>query len=117
VSPRDKPLIILAGELKTPPMPGAARKEAGHLLRQVQQGVAFSMPESRPMPRIGPRCHELRIQAERNEWRVIYRTDSDAVVVPDIFLKKSRTTPKQVLEACTKRYRDYDRKRKELADG
>ena len=117
MSPNDRPLVLLAGGLGTPPMPAAARREAGYLLRQVQQGVMLTMPESRPMPGIGPRCHELRVEADRGEWRVVYRTDSDAIVVAEIFQKKSRTAPKAVLDRCKARYREYDRLRKELGRG
>ena len=57
----DKPLIWLHGEIKTPPLSVSARIEAGVLLRRLQRGEGLSLPESRPMPTIGPRCHELRI--------------------------------------------------------
>lgn len=45
----------MAGELKTPPMSSDARVEGGMLLRRLQRGETLSMPESRPMPTIGPR--------------------------------------------------------------
>jgi hypothetical protein len=35
VSPKDKPLVWLHGEVKTPPLSAAARVEAGFLLRQL----------------------------------------------------------------------------------
>ena len=38
------------------------------------------MPHSRPMSIIGPRCHELRIPDATVTWRIVYRTDSDAIV-------------------------------------
>lgn len=31
-------------------------------------------------------------------WRIIYRVDSDAVVVADVFAKKTRSTPKHVID-------------------
>jgi hypothetical protein len=70
----DKPLAWLAGEIKTPPLSTEARLEAGVLLRRLQRGESLSMPESRPMPSIGPRCHELRIDdvEHKREWRVMY---------------------------------------------
>jgi hypothetical protein len=58
----DKPLVWLHGEIKTPPFSPTARLEAGYLLRQLQMGKLLAMPQSRPMPIIGVRCHELRIQ-------------------------------------------------------
>jgi len=50
----DKPLVWLHGEIKTPPMATRSRLQAGYLLRQLQSGEILSMPESRPMPAIGP---------------------------------------------------------------
>jgi len=60
------------------------------------------------MPSIGPRCHELRIQDQDVSWRIIYRIDTDAIVIGEVFSKKSGETPKSVLEVCNKRFRDYD---------
>ena len=39
----------------------------------------------------------------------MYRSDADAVVILDVFSKKTRTTPKSVIEACRKRHKEYDR--------
>jgi phage-related protein len=72
---------------------------------------ALSMPHLRPMPVIGPRCHELRIQdAETGStWRIVYRADVDEIVVVDVFAKKTKATPKQAIERCKQRLRDWDR--------
>ncbi len=61
---QEKPLVWLHGEIKTPPLSSVARIEAGFLLRRIQQGEKLSLPQSRPMPSIGKRCHELRINDE-----------------------------------------------------
>ena len=61
MSPHDKPLVWLRGEVKTPPFGSDARIEAGFLLRRLQRGETLGLPQSRPMPAIGPGCHELRI--------------------------------------------------------
>lgn len=61
------------------------------------------------MPSIGRRCHELRIQDETATWRIVYRTDADAVIVVELFNKKSQTTPKAVLDVCQRRLAAYDR--------
>jgi len=58
----DKPLVWLQGEVKTPPFSKEARVEAGVLLRRLQRGETLSLAASLPMPTIGRRCHELRIQ-------------------------------------------------------
>ncbi|MCP3963371.1 MAG: type II toxin-antitoxin system RelE/ParE family toxin [bacterium] len=109
MSPRDKPLFWLHGEVKTPPMSRQARLEAGFLLRRLQQGEALALPVSRPMPVIGARCHELRIEDSAIEWRIFYRTDPDAVVIAGVVKKKSRTTPRKVLENCKRRLAGYDK--------
>jgi phage-related protein len=108
VSPRDKPLTWLHGEVKTPPFSKAARLEIGFLLRQLQRGEPLSMPQSRPMPSIGARCHELRITDADNNWRLVYRIDSDAIVILEVFAKKTGTTPKAVIATCRKRLKEYD---------
>ena len=105
-----KPVIWVYGELKSPPVSSAARIEAGYLLGLVQEGVSLGMPQSRPMPQIGSRCHELRVRDENTNWRIIYRIDDRAILVVDIFRKKTATTPKRVIEACKKRLRAYDPK-------
>jgi phage-related protein len=89
-------------------MSQSARIEAGYLLRLLQRGDSVGMPHSRPMPAIGARCHELRIIDSNKIWRVIYRIDSDAVVIADVFEKKTQKTPKRVIDACNRRLRDYD---------
>ena len=108
MSTSDKPLVWLHGEVKTPPFSTEARIEAGVLLRRLQRGESFSLPHSRPMPSIGKRCHELRIADEGKTWRIIYRTDSDAVVIAEVFEKKTRKTPKRVIENAQRRLRLYD---------
>lgn len=101
-------LMVLRGEIKTPPMSEAARREAGFLLRRLQQGELLSLPRSRPMPDIGSRCHELRINDENKAWRIIYRIDHDAIVIVDLFEKKTQKTPRQVIANCRRRLRVYD---------
>ena len=98
----------LHGEVKTPPFSPAARLEAGFLLRRLQRGDRIAMPHSRTMPTIGPRCHELRINDERQTWRLIYRVDSDAVVIVEVFNKKTAATPRQVIGVCKRRLQEYD---------
>ena len=107
MAPNDKPLVWLHGEVKTPPLSKDARVEAGYLLRLIQQGVSLSMPQSRPMPVIGARCHELRIMDGDSTWRIVYRTDPDAVVLLDVFQKKTSKTPNRVIQNCQKRLKEY----------
>lgn len=104
---RSKPLVWLHGEVKTPPFSRTARLEAGFLLRRLQDGEHIDMPASRPMPDIGRSCHELRIDDGGVTWRIVYHLSSDAVVILDVFQKKSRSTPKQVIEISRRRLRAY----------
>jgi phage-related protein len=101
-------LVWLWSEIKTPPFSAEARREAGLLLRRLQRGEKLSMPQSRPMPSIGRRCHELRVPDETKTWRIVHRLDYDAIVILDVFEKKSRKTPQAVINRCKKRIREYD---------
>jgi phage-related protein len=105
----DKPLVWLEGEVRTPPLSKAARLEAGFLLRQLQRGEKLGLPHSRPMPAIGARCHELRVNDEDATWRIVYRVDTDAILILDVFKKKSQETPRRVIDACKSRIRRYDK--------
>lgn len=112
MSIKDKPLVWLHGQVRTPPFSSAARLEAGFLLRRLQQGEKLEMPHSRPMSDIGRRCHELRINDENLTWRIIYRIDPDAVVIFEVFDKKSRQTPKKIKDICKDRIKAYDNESK-----
>jgi phage-related protein len=105
---KDKPLAWLHGEIKTPPFSQTARIEAGHLLRDLQRGKSLALPHSRPMPGVAPACHELRVNDGRSTWRIIYRLDADAIVILEVFAKKSPQTPRAVIETCQRRLKEYD---------
>jgi len=60
------------------------------------------------MPSVGGNCHELRINDQTKTWRIMYRIDMDAVIIAEVFEKKTEQTPKSVLDTCRKRLRDYD---------
>lgn len=104
----DKPLVWLHGEVKTPPFTADARVEAGVLLRRLQRGERIGLPHSRPMPSIGRRCHELRIPDQDNTWRIVYRLDNDAIVIGEVFAKKTSATPTKVINTCKRRFKAYD---------
>jgi phage-related protein len=103
-----KPLVWLGGQIKTPPFSKEARVEAGSLLRRLQEREFLSLPQSRPMPDIGARCHELRVRDENRNWRVVYRIDTDAIVVAGVFPKTTRRTSKRDIDACKARLARYD---------
>jgi len=104
-----KPLLWLRGEVKTPPFSKQARLEAGFLLRRLQQGESWGLPVSRPMPSIGRGCHELRLDDERKSWRLVYAVEPDAIVILDVFEKRTQKTPKQVIDSCSDRLARYRR--------
>ncbi len=106
----NKPVVWLHNEIKTPPFSREARLKSGFLLRELQLGESLEMPESRPMPSIGKRCHELRVvdKDTNKTWRIIYRVDDDAIVILEVFPKKTEQTPKKVIDTCKKRIKRYD---------
>jgi phage-related protein len=65
------------------------------------------------MPAIGNRCQELRIVDEGHNWRIVYRTDADAIVIGEVFAKKTRNTPQDVVDRSKDRFRRYDQAAKE----
>src|SRR5438876_631738 len=93
--PGEKPLVWLHGQIKTPPFSQEARIEAGYLLGRLQQGENLSLPQSRPMPSVGRRCHELRVPDKGQNWRIVYRIDADAIVILEVFAKTTRQTPQR----------------------
>jgi phage-related protein len=105
---RNKPLVWLHGEVKTPPFSQGGRLEAGFLLRRLQGGESLGLPHSRPMPGIGSRCHELRVTDSGGNWRIVYRIDDDAIVILEVFKKKDQKTPDAVIMRCKARLKEYD---------
>ena len=104
----ERPIVWLHGDVKSPPFSREARIQAGFLLRLLQGGDSLKMPWSRPGPNVGGRCHELRIQDKGRKWRIIYRADPTAIVIVEVFEKKTQKTPKNVIDVCRRRMRDYD---------
>src|SRR4051812_29515302 len=107
MSPSDLPVVWLVRSPATPPFSSEARKLAGFLLRQIQRGMRLQLPHSRAMSSVGISCHELRIPDGPTDWRIVYLIDDDAIVVLHVFKKKTRKTPKQVLDLCKKRISAY----------
>lgn len=107
--PARKPLFILKGEIKTPPFDKEARQEAGDLIRQLQEGDSLGMPHSRPLPTIGQRCHELRVKDSEHEWRIVYRIDSDAILIAAVFAKTGLKMQQREFKTAAKRLAIYDK--------
>jgi phage-related protein len=106
--PTRKPLVWLQGEIKTPPFTAEGRQEAGMLLRLLQEGEQLGMPQAEPLPIVGPRCGALRIRDAEHNWRIMYRVDSDAVVILEVYSKKTRKIPDEVIKRCKDRVKRYD---------
>lgn len=66
------------------------------------------MPHSRPMSSIGIHVHELRVNDSDQTWRLIYRVDERAIVVLELFPKKTQQTPRDIIDLCKKRLSRYD---------
>jgi hypothetical protein len=81
------------------------RVEAGFLLRQLRHAELLSMPQSRPMPSIGARCHELRVNDVSSTWRVIYRIDKDAI---GFSRSLQRRPAKRLIGTCRKCLKEYE---------
>ena len=101
-------LFLIDTSIKTPPLSREARREIGALLRLLQDGESLGMPQSRPMPGIGPRCHELRVRDGDHNWRIFYRIDPAVILVIYLFAKTTRSTPRRSLELCKKRLKEFD---------
>jgi len=107
--PSRKPLAWLHGEVKTPPFTPEGRQEAGMLLRLLQEGERLGMPQSEPLADVCSRCGALRVRDAEHNWRIMYRIDSDAVLVLEVYAKKTRAIPKAVIDRCKRRLKEYDK--------
>jgi phage-related protein len=94
----DKLLAWLHGEVKTPPFSKQAHSRAMCCRCLIRS----------QMPRVGARCHELRVRDAQKNWRIIYRTDSDAIVIAAVWNKTTRTTPDSVIDQAKRRLRLYE---------
>jgi phage-related protein len=98
----------LHGEVKTPPFTAEGRQEAGMLLRLLQEGENLGMPQAEALADVGSRCGALRIRDAEHNWRIVYRIDADAVLVLEVYPKKTRKIPEKVMNRCKLRLKKYD---------
>ena len=103
-----KPVVWLHGEIKTPPFTPEGRQEAGMVLRLLQEGERLGMPLAEPLPDVGPQCGALRVRDAEHNWRIMYRIDPDAVLVLDVYQKKTAKIPDKVIQRCKRRLKQYD---------
>ncbi len=80
---------------RSPATPFAARRFAQH-------AVCATHANARS------RCGELRIPDATLTWRILCRLDPDAVVIVDVFDKKTPATPATILATGRERLRRYD---------
>lgn len=106
--PSRKPLVWLHGEIKTPPFTPEGRQEAGMLLGLLQEGERLSMPQAEQLPDIAPRCGALRVRDAEHNWRIMYRIDSDAILVLEVYPKKTQKMPDKVIRRCKQRLKQYE---------
>jgi len=50
----------------------------------------------------------LRINDENLTWRIIYRIDIDAIIISEVFDKKTQKTPANIIDICKRRLKEYD---------
>ena len=77
-------------------------------LRLLQQGEHLGMPQAEPLPDVGKRCGALRVRDAEHNWRIMYRIDPDAVLILEVYAKKTRKIPDEVIERCRNRLKRYD---------
>ena len=77
------------------------------LIRLLQEGERLEMPLAEALPIVGPRCGALRVRDADHNWRIMYRIDPDAVLVLEVYAKKTRTIPREVIERCKQRLKHY----------
>ena len=103
-----KPLILLGDVEKSLKSVQSRIDTLAPMFLQLELGEMLEMPQSKPMTSVGKRCHELRFKDGKNDWRIIYRIDSDATILASMFKKKTNKTPKQIIELSQQRLKQYD---------
>jgi phage-related protein len=85
--------------------PEQARRESGHQIDQVQQGV--ERDDWKPMPSIGPGVQEIRVRDASGAFRVVYVAKfARAIYVLHCFQKKTQKTSRADLAMAGKRYQE-----------
>ena len=79
------------------------------MLQRLQRGESLGLPHARPMPDLGAASHELRIVDRSVTWRIMHHLATDAIVILDVFPKKTAATPRSIIAECRKRLAEYQR--------
>ena len=91
--------------------PRNARREAGHELDLVQQGL--DPDDWKPISTVGAGVREIRLRDVDGAFRIMYVAKFEAAVyVLHCFQKKTQKTEKHDLDLAAKRYREVVREQK-----
>ena len=86
--------------------PIEVKKEIGALLLTLQRGITLGMPQSRKIPALHHSAFELRIKDAKGIYRVFYALwDSEKILVPHAFTKKTQKTPPKEIDTAKHRLR------------
>lgn len=61
-----------------------------------------------PLPNVGKRCGALRVRDAEHNWRIMYRIDLDAILILEVYAKKTQKIPNEIIERCQERLKRYD---------
>ncbi len=85
--------------------PDAAKQDAGYQLRKVQKGE--EPDDWKPFPAVGSGVNEIRIEEDKNIFRVMYVAKfEDIVYVLHAFQKKTQKTSKKDIATAQERYKE-----------
>jgi len=83
------------------------KSKLGDLILDLQLGESISMPDSRPMPSVGPGVSELRVKDSQNQYRAFYYLKvAGKVIIFHAFVKKTEKTLKREIDIGKKRLKD-----------
>jgi len=103
----------LHGEIKTPPFTATARLEAGFAASPIANaGEKIGLPQVRLMPRHWARAVQSYVFRTRTvTWRILYRLDTDAIVIVAVVLRRKKLPPPPatIVTTAKARLRQYDR--------
>jgi phage-related protein len=84
--------------------PGQARREMGHQLENVQEGV--DPDDWKPMSSVGSGVREIRVRESSGAFRCIYlATRPEGIYVLHCFQKKTQKTSRQDLDLAARRFK------------
>lgn len=88
--------------------PSEVLREAKEAFALLEAGEVLSMPLSRPMPSVWPRCFELRFSDRQGKYRIFYFiVVKGTIYVPHCFQKKSQKTPQTAIELVQRRIKEF----------